>query len=41
MNDASIISQSLELEEREYPLLEMCIDERLCAVAFNEFDIKA
>ena len=41
LNDIGILKKMLKLEERNYPLLEMCIDERLCAVALNEFDIKA
>ena len=41
LNSGEILDNDTKLEERVYPLLEMCIDDTLCAIALNEFDIKA
>ena len=41
LNDVSILQEPVRLEVRKYPLLEMSIGESVCAVALNEFDIKA
>ena len=41
LNENSILDYAWVFEERQYPLLEMCIWDRLCAIALNEFDIKA
>ena len=41
LNDMSIIWKKPKLEKRLYNLLEMCIGNTSCAIAMNEFDIKA
>ncbi len=41
LNEASILDEKKSFEVRTYPLLEIHAGEKLCAVALNEFDIKA
>lgn len=41
LNDVWVLDSRNSLERRDYSLLEMCIDGSVCAVALNEFDIKA